>query len=901
MAEQADGGAQDVPLDSVHVDVLIRAQKKAGEKSTTTVRIFEKNDFYYFFEKDAEFAAQFTYGSSMVTKTMGKTSPITYCSINHANFESLLRHILLVKHYRVEVFKFVAPRAGNAARYDLEVRASPGNISSVEHILYGEGEDRRETNFLVAIKLGPSSTSQQIVMGIAAVETSLNSAHVTEVEDNDLLQQLESILVSVGPREVLLPQSDSVLVKKLKEVVERNRILATHRPTKDFSQLADTEITRLLAPKASPEPVRNSPLASGALRAVSEYLSLGDGAGLHVEPLSRGEAMRIDPRALQGLNLMPNPSNPSHPSLFSILNKTRTPGGSRLMHSWLKQPLLSVEKIVERLDLVEVMVTNTEIRQACYEEHLRKFPDFQRLAAKFAAKRANLQDAFRVFVAFEKLSPAVESLQSYAGDAQPALQDNFIKDLQESQRDLENFYRMVETTIDLEEVKRGNFLIKPSFDENLQELREMLDDIEGKLQECKNRAASDLGIASLKLEESPVVGGFYFRVTLKEGGGLPKNKNYTIIDQPKTGIRFRNAQLSRLNDEHQDVKRRYEDQQKSVVAEVMDVASGYADPLLHLGRCISRLDCIVAMAVAAVTAPTQYVRPKILPSTSPRELTFSQLRHPIVELQDNVNYIPNDVTLSKSSSLHLITGPNMGGKSTYLRSVGCAVLMAQCGSFVPADSATLSVVDSVLVRIGASDCQVEGRSTFMAEMVETSAILTSATSSSLILIDELGRGTSTYDGFGLAWAVSEHIATKVNSFTLFTTHYTELTQLADKVDCVTNYHVSALTDSDRLTLLYQLQPGVCDGSFGINVAQMVKFPKEVIAEAEGRLARLNGGGREGEKGGEELLSSFLEKVAVLEGKGQDGKENFREIVKEAEACQNPFIKELVAQAKQLAV
>ena len=152
------------------------------------------------------------------------------------------------------------------------------------------------------------------------------------------------------------------------------------------------------------------------------------------------------------------------------------------------------------------------------------------------------------------------------------------------------------------------------------------------------------------------------------------------------------------------MKRRYEDQQKSVVAEVMDVASGYADPLLHLGRCISRLDCIVAMAVAAVTAPIQYVRPKILTSTAPRELTFSQLRHPIVELQDNVNYIPNDVTLSKSSSLHLITGPNMGGKSTYLRSVGCAVLMAQCGSFVPADSATLSVVDSVLVSIWLKHC-----------------------------------------------------------------------------------------------------------------------------------------------------------------------------------------------------
>ena len=243
------------------------------------------------------------------------------------------------------------------------MRASPGNISSVEHILYGEGEERRETNYLVAIKLGPASTPQQMVLGIAAVDTSLNSAHVAEVQDSELLQHLEAVLVSVGPREVLLPQSDNALVKKLREVVERNRILATQRPTKDFSQLSETEITRLMAKKSSCEPIRNSPLASGALHAISEYLALSDGAGLHVEALAQGEAMRLDPRALQGLNLMPNPSNPSHPSLLSILNKTRTPGGSRLMLSWLKQPLLSVEKIVERLDLVEVMVTNTEIRQ----------------------------------------------------------------------------------------------------------------------------------------------------------------------------------------------------------------------------------------------------------------------------------------------------------------------------------------------------------------------------------------------------------------------------------------------------------------------------------------------------------------------------------------------------------
>ena len=431
-----------------------------------------------------------------------------------------------------------------------------------------------------------------------------------------------------------------------------------------------------------------------------------------------------------------------------------------------------------------------------------------------------------MFVALDKLGPLISCLQTYEGDSLPALQDNFIKDLQEAQRDLDNFYKMIESTLDMDEVNKGQFLVKPSFDENLADLREQLDELDGKLVQAKNRAAKDLGQESLKLEESAHQ-GFYYRLTLKEGGGVSKNKNYTVMETQKAGVKFRNSQLSKLNEENMEVRKKYEEVQRSVVKEIMDVSSGYSEPMLHLGSAISRLDCTVSLASAAVAAPTQYCRPTVLPASAPRTLAFSQLRHPIVELQDRVNYIPNDVSLSPASSLHLITGPNMGGKSTYLRSVGAAVLMAQCGSFVPADSATISVTDSVLVRIGASDCQAEGRSTFMAEMVETSALLASATATSLILIDELGRGTSTYDGFGLAWAVSEHIATQLRSFCLFTTHYTELTQLAEKVECVTNFHVSALTDRDKLTLLYQLQPGVCDRSFGINVAQIANYPKEV--------------------------------------------------------------------------
>jgi DNA mismatch repair protein MSH2 len=369
----------------------------------------------------------------------------------------------------------------------------------VEHLLYGEGEERKETNYLVAIKLGPASTGQQLQLGLAACDPALNSVHVTDFLDTEQLCQLEAMLVQVGPREVLLPQSDHALVKRVREVVERNRLLTTPRPTKDFAPLSDPETVRLLAPKASSEPIKASPLASGALNALSTYLGLGEAAGLHVEALAQGEVMRLDPRAVTGLNLLPSAARPTLPSVLSILDRTRTPGGGRLLQAWLKQPLLSVEKIQERLDLVEMLVGETEIRQACHEEHLRRFPDFQRLAGRFLAKKATLQEAYKVFVALERLEPLIGCLQTYQGDSLPALQDTCVKDLQEAQRDLENFYKMVETTLDMSEVKKGNFLVKPSFDENLEELRGQLDGLETKLQQARGRAAAELGQVIIRI------------------------------------------------------------------------------------------------------------------------------------------------------------------------------------------------------------------------------------------------------------------------------------------------------------------------------------------------------------------------------------------------------------------
>ncbi|KAK9737077.1 MutS domain V [Popillia japonica] len=403
--------------------------------------------------------------------------------------------------------------------------------------------------------------------------------------------------------------------------------------------------------------------------------------------------------------------------------------------------------------------------------------------------------------------------------------------------------------------------------------------VEEKIQKALKSAAHDLGVdpgKTIKLECTDRLGYFY-KVTLKDEKLLRGQKKYHIMEAVRAGVRFNDDRLKELNEDYLDICSNYEELQKNVVKEVMDVAVGYADTLRSLNSSIAQVDVLTAFAHAATSAPIPFVKPKILPEGS-GILKLVRVRHPCVEKQDGVSYIPNNIKLKQGeTTLNIITGPNMGGKSTYMRSVALSVFLAHIGSFVPCDEAEISLVDCILTRVGASDCELKGLSTFMLEMVETSGIVRSATSNSLIIIDELGRGTSTYDGCSIAWAIAEYLVKDLKSFALFATHFHEITSIATKFPEVQNLHVSAVVTKDTLTPLYQVKKGPCDKSYGIHCARIAKFPADVLKEAEEHQRKLEFANgmkyindfefslkRKAIDDGDELIANILKKIQKID-------------------------------------
>ena len=739
-------------------------------------------------------------------------------------------------------------------QWKITKQASPGNLQDIEDELGGQIDS---APIVLAVKVSAKATEARNV-GVCFADASVRELGVSEFLDNDLYSNFESLLIQLGVKECLLQadgQKKDIELAKIRTIADNCGVAISERNVGDFGvKDIEQDLTRLLRDEqaAGTLPQTDLKMAMGSAAALIKYL------GVMSDPSNFGQYqlyqhdlsqyMKLDASALRALNLMPGPRGGSkNTSLYGLLNHCKTPVGSRLLAQWLKQPLMSLEEIQRRQQLVEAFVVDTELRQSMQEEHLRSIPDLYRLAKRFQRRLANLEDVVRAYQVVIRIPGFLETLEGVMDERyKVSLDAEYTSKLMDHFNSLAKLQEMVETTVDLDALDHHEFIIKPEFDESLKLVRKKLDKLKYDMETEHTQVGNDLNQDTEKklFLENHRVHGWCFRLTRAEASCIRNRAEYQECSTQKNGVYFTTSKMQAMRREFDQLSQNYNRTQSGLVSEVVNVAASYCPVIEKLAGILAHLDVIVSFAHVSVHAPIAYVRPKIHPRGE-GNTKLKEARHPCMEMQDDIQFITNDVSLVRGSSEFLIiTGPNMGGKSTYIRQIGVIALMAQVGCFVPCAEAELTLFDSILARVGASDSQLKGVSTFMAEMLETANILKSATSDSLIIIDELGRGTSTYDGFGLAWAISEHIIKEIRCFAMFATHFHELTALVHEYSQVQNLHVVAHIgdtsnkDQSEVTLLYKVAGGVCDQSFGIHVAELVRFAPKVVNMAKRKADEL---------------------------------------------------------------
>lgn len=786
---------------------LMTQYKEIKSKNEDSILFFRLGDFYEMFFKDAVIASK-ELGLTLTSRNREKGQEIPLAGIPYHSSASYIAK-LVNKGYKVAICEQVEDpkKAIGIVKREVVRIITPGTVIDSEYL------DEKSNNYLLGIKVLESG------VGIAYTDITTGEFKVTEITFDKILGEINKI----SPKEIILDRkSDSILKEKLHlGILEKNitltvvdEIRASEEYLKEKFHLVSLESFNLkhreLGVKA----------AALVLRYIDEIQKSSEITISKIDYVSSEKIVELNLATQKNLEIVENSREKTvYGTLFSILDRCKSSMGSRTLKNFLKNPVQDLIEIEKRQRDIEFFIENVLVREEI-STALKDLYDIERILGKLVMKTANGKD----LIALKK------SIKS-ALEIYTILQGNTLLEIEPEK--LIEVYNLIEDRI-LDEapfsIREGN-IVKSGFNSSLDELHMLSNHGKEYLLEIEGREKEKTGIKNLKIKYNKVF-GYFLEVS---NGNKHLVPDYYIRKQTLSNAeRYIVPELKEYEEKILYAKERIESLEYELFIELCEILKEHFNILNKTGKQLAYIDVIISFATVAIK--NRYVKPEI-GYDYPLEIVGG--RHPVVEeLIGRENFVKNDLFLDERKTLQILTGPNMAGKSTYMKQGALIILMGHIGSFVPADYAKLPVVDKIFTRIGASDDLVSGQSTFMLEMSEMANIINSATKNSFIILDEIGRGTSTFDGISIATAITEHIHNKIGGKTIFATHYHELTQLEKELERVVNYRIEVKEGEDEIVFLRKIVQGGADKSYGIEVARLAGLPKGILVRSKGILKLL---------------------------------------------------------------
>ncbi|MEC4674631.1 MAG: DNA mismatch repair protein MutS [Nitrospirota bacterium] len=810
---------------------LMQQFRDVKQAHPTAIVFFRVGDFYEMFYEDAEEASSLL-NIALTSRDKNSPNPVPLCGVPHHAASNYIAKLLQAGKTVALCEQVEDPKlAKGLVRREVVRLYTPGTLFDDELL------DGKHANFLAAvdaIRLAP--TNREWRVGLAAVDLSTGEFVMSEFGGHQAYEDAVDELVRLEPNEIIYPEGDGGVLAPFLAVVGANKLptpipqkaawFQPHAAKERLTAHFQVETLKELHLDSLDMAIQAGGGVLHYLRETQPTFNHGHIRQPQIRHLQRD--MCLDSMTIRNLELLkPLSSDQRNATLLAVLDHTVTSMGGRLLRDWLVRPLTTKDLIQRRLDGVSALTQNVGFRLNIRTE-LKTIRDIERVSTRISMGSANPRDLLHLRDSLTTLPKLLEQITPYS--------EVIFKSLCHEWDNLQEVFALIDTSImtDAPIALRDGSIIQDGYDSQVDELRIASKDGTRLLADLEVRERRRSGIDSLKIKFNQVF-GYYYEITKSNLSRVPLD--FTRKQTLANAERFTNSELQALEDQVTGGDQKLRQVEQEIFFQIRSKIAGETTRIQRMAQRVAILD--VLSTFAEVGSKNRYVCPDLHEGGV---IHIVDGRHPVIEqLRPAGDFIPNDAYMDLDDQrLLLITGPNMAGKSTYLRQLGLITLMAQIGSFVPASSAKIGLVDHIFTRVGASDNLASGHSTFMVEMMETARLLQAATPKSLILLDEIGRGTSTYDGLSLAWAIAEYIQdqSKVGARTLFATHYHEMTEMEKQREGVKNFTVAVKEDKGDVIFLRKIIPGKADRSYGLHVAKLAGLPHALLCRAQEVLMQL---------------------------------------------------------------